>query len=248
MCVQEGLRGCGPTCAFAIAKYGLGAALLRAANLPHDDLCAAIESWRNRLRTILATDPNDFIGSKRCRLGANIPNAFPSVDTIKLYASPAITQFPSIVIARSRIDPDISRLSFLCEQRFGFGKDILSVCKHLFPSVLMSALLDGSAASAAAVFVHPLLINVRTREEKNGILHAEVEININDFIRKLNEGREEGLNTVELQAAVDRSRPWKGWIPDFMLTSYLSHFSGENIVEERPYALAGSSVPLAVRS
>jgi len=242
---KEGLRGCGPTCAFAAAKYGLGAALLQAARLPDCEVHMAVASWRDHLRTLFLTDPKGHIGSKRCKLAADIPDSFPSLETLRLYASPAVTQFPDIIISQSRTDPDLGRLSFLCEQRFGFGKDLLSVSRHLFPGVLMSVLLEGEAASAAVVFARPSQIRIRRWEKRDGFLQAEVEIDIKEFIRELNAGREDKLCAAELQDVVDHSRPWKGWVPNLVLSKYLSSYGGTGVILQSP-ALAGSSIPLQI--
>lgn len=244
---QDGLRGCGPTCAFAAARYGIGAALLQAATLPEDESRMALSSWRRQLTNLLLNDPKGFIGSKRSRLGASIPDCFPSIDTIQLYASPAVTQFPSIIIAQSRANPDVRRLSFLCEQRFGFGQDILSVSRHLFPGVLMTILLEGEAVSAAAAFARPSLIHIRRWEKRNEFVHAELEIELKEFIRELNCGREDELSASELQRIIDCSHSWKGWVPNLVLSNYLSRYGGARVVQVQLPALAGTSVPLQVR-
>ncbi|KZP10974.1 PIN domain-like protein, partial [Athelia psychrophila] len=84
--VCYGVENCGKATALAAVKYGLGASLHTASLAP--DIQISLAAWRERLREVLASDPDGIAGSRRPAAAANISNTFPSPEVLNAYTAP----------------------------------------------------------------------------------------------------------------------------------------------------------------
>src|SRR5271170_6918262 len=88
-CIQTGLRNCGPLIAHGLARYGLGDALIEAAeSLSPHELNIYLVQWREALCTVLRTDSEGYIGRRCVTLARSVPDAFPDPAVLCAYVMP----------------------------------------------------------------------------------------------------------------------------------------------------------------
>ncbi|PPQ79198.1 hypothetical protein CVT24_012738 [Panaeolus cyanescens] len=124
---NEGVPGCGPTSALALAKSGFGDRLIDAAEavyhqLDEPDFTSFLESWRLALRLELRLNIQGNLPRRAPALARNIPDTFPSCKALALYLNPQ----RSTSLNHSKIlktcgwnfsPPSIPRIAELCEYR-----------------------------------------------------------------------------------------------------------------------------------
>lgn len=87
--------------------------------LAGSDLQTTLDDWRQQLRTILATDPQGFIGRTSA---IDVPDTFPKLAVVEQYIKPVTSRslgrvFPTVMNAV----PDVARIGELCERYFEWG-------------------------------------------------------------------------------------------------------------------------------
>lgn len=121
----EGLPGCGPGTAHALAKAGFGDTLLQAAKtLPKEKLSAFLDAWRDEVRAELKSNSRGLLGSKKAALAKSFPDTFPDPVVLSLYANPLTsesTNRPCALSYKWEREPDLGKLAALCERKFEWG-------------------------------------------------------------------------------------------------------------------------------
>ncbi|PPQ80032.1 hypothetical protein CVT24_006522 [Panaeolus cyanescens] len=122
---NEGVPGCGPTSALALAKCGFGDRLIDAMEavyhqLDEPDFTSFLESWRLALRLELRLNVQGNLQKRAPALARNIPDAFPSCKALALYLTPhRLSSLNHSKILKTRrwnfLPPSIPRIAELCE-------------------------------------------------------------------------------------------------------------------------------------
>ncbi|THU93513.1 PIN domain-like protein [Dendrothele bispora CBS 962.96] len=117
---SKGLNKCGSRTAYGLTHTELGTELLLAVDENQETLSTFLPSWRRKLRHHLANDPYGFIGRKNKKLATNIPKNFPSMDVVKMYAKPLISDWTNLPTTswNDMALPDLHGLSALTEHLF----------------------------------------------------------------------------------------------------------------------------------
>ncbi|KAF8174538.1 PIN domain-like protein [Pholiota molesta] len=103
----DGIDGCGPTTAAALARCGFGDQLLAAyRHLRGIEYEHFLVQWRCAIRTELRTNTQKFLSRCQPQLAATIPDNFPDHRVLDYYANPITSWSPG------RIPPDSSRWRF----------------------------------------------------------------------------------------------------------------------------------------
>ncbi|KAJ7611842.1 PIN domain-like protein [Roridomyces roridus] len=121
-----GIIGCGIKTAYALARCGFGDALLASCrNDSVEDLRHFLVEWRKQVRTELRTNSRGYLTTKQPRLASLIPDSFPNVKTLKLYACPVTSWSPGFAIPPAATwvvqMPDVQGLAAFCTQKFGWS-------------------------------------------------------------------------------------------------------------------------------
>ncbi|THU79783.1 PIN domain-like protein, partial [Dendrothele bispora CBS 962.96] len=90
---KVGLQGCGMQIAYGLTHTELGTELLLAVDEDNETISCFLPAWRAKLRHHLANDPHDFIGRRNRKLAASIPRDFPSMEVVKLYTNPLVSDW-----------------------------------------------------------------------------------------------------------------------------------------------------------
>ncbi|KAK6969258.1 hypothetical protein R3P38DRAFT_766504 [Favolaschia claudopus] len=86
---QVGLPKCGMSIAHGLARSGFGDSLLAATQtMSADGLQQFLVSWREDVRAELATNARGHLKSKQKSLAAQLPDNFPRIKVLNLYAKP----------------------------------------------------------------------------------------------------------------------------------------------------------------
>jgi Holliday junction resolvase YEN1 len=86
---QTGLANCGIAIAHGLARTRLGDSLLTATfTLSMEALNVFLKSWRTQLRTELSTNSHGYLSRKCQSLAEQVPESFPDLHHILLYAKP----------------------------------------------------------------------------------------------------------------------------------------------------------------
>lgn len=93
-------------------------------SLSRHDLSGFLVDWREKLSNQLRYDPNGLIGRKNPSLANSIPESFPDINVLRLYANPitswTIGDGPDI--SRWRLgEPNLAQIAVLCEKSFSWG-------------------------------------------------------------------------------------------------------------------------------
>ena len=147
---KTGLDGCGWKTARLLAQSELATSLFISASTStsrsglRDFLC----DWRNKLRTLLAFNPQNILGRRYPSLANNVTDHFPSIDLILQYAQPLTSwktdQMPNTASWQRR-QPHLTAIAALCEKFFSWGSsgDIVSCFKNtLWPGIAIQHLLQ----------------------------------------------------------------------------------------------------------
>lgn len=126
----EGLPGCGPNVAHALARCGFGDTLVDATrNLSKEDLPAFLVNWRHELRQELKTNSRGFLNTKKVKLSKDLPEAFPDIDVLMLYTNPVTSESERKIAPinyRWEREPDLGKIAGVCEWFFEWGvKEII---------------------------------------------------------------------------------------------------------------------------
>lgn len=153
--LQRGLPGCGIATAHALARYGLGEALLAAVGGCEAAQSAALTEWRSTLRQLLEDDPKGYLGRRFKKLAASVPQSFPSSAVVNLYTHPITSgsaDSPDVELGNTRSLPlpsvRLCELARLCEHRFTWGTRtgiLKKFEKAVWPAATVRALLQDIA-------------------------------------------------------------------------------------------------------
>ncbi|KAJ7217236.1 PIN domain-like protein [Mycena pura] len=120
-----GLPNCGFNIAHALARSGYGDSLLDAAkNLDEQHLCEFLGHWREQLREELRTNSQGYLKNKQKNLSTKVPDTFPSIRVLRLYAQPVTSWSEGFV--PSNVDrwvmklPSLPELALFCKTNFGW--------------------------------------------------------------------------------------------------------------------------------
>ena len=147
---KVGLEGCGWKTARLLAQSELAASLFIAASTStsRSGLQEFLCDWRNKLRTLLALDPQNILGRRYPSLAKNVTDNFPSVDLILQYAQPLTSwttdQMPNTASWQCR-QPHLTKIAALCEKFFSWGSSgdiILRFKNTLWPGIAIQHLLQ----------------------------------------------------------------------------------------------------------
>ncbi|KAL6304644.1 PIN domain-like protein [Sparassis latifolia] len=148
---ENGLRRCRPQTALAIMHYGLGESLCDAAVVlgnNETELSAFLSGWRDRLRSILSTDPDNHLGRRHIALSNSVPDSFPDVAVLRAYLSPSTSANISHLPAHP-LPVDLAKLGTFCELHFGWGTKS-GIVKHvrewLWPGMALKLLVAEAVA------------------------------------------------------------------------------------------------------
>ncbi|KAK7050268.1 PIN domain-like protein [Favolaschia claudopus] len=142
-----GLSNCGMSTAHGLARCGFGDSLLAATQTMSDnDLKAFLVGWRKDVRTELATNARGYLKTKHMALAAQLPDTFPKIKTLKLYANPITSWSDGYVPPnpnhwRVRL-PSLPALALFVQKKFGWKPiDIVDKFKRLiFPGMCIRRL------------------------------------------------------------------------------------------------------------
>ncbi|KAK7013579.1 hypothetical protein R3P38DRAFT_1459437 [Favolaschia claudopus] len=142
-----GLPNCGMSIAHGLAHCGFGDSLLAATQTISDtELQQFLVSWCAGVRTELETNASGHLKSKHKALAARLPDTFPNIKTLKLYAH-SITSWsdgyipPNPIHWRVRL-PSLPGLALFVQKKFGWKPtDIVDKFKRLiFPAMCIRRL------------------------------------------------------------------------------------------------------------
>jgi Holliday junction resolvase YEN1 len=170
-CSQQGLLGCGPKIAGALAAAGFGENLCASARtLGRKQFAQYLVRWRDDMRQFLETDPTNTLHSRHPALAASIPDTFPDIDVIRLYLYPLTST--SVEIQKLGLDqcpPDVTEVARLCELYFEWAVPTAifdKFNKGFFQAVVMSVLREELVArEQAALDDRPLEQSAATIKE-----------------------------------------------------------------------------------
>jgi holliday junction resolvase YEN1 len=93
-------------------------------SLSRHDLPVFLVNWREKLSNQLIYDPNGLIGWKNPSLAKRIPESFPDINVLQLYANPiaswTIGDGPDISHWRLG-EPNLAQIAVLCKKSFSWG-------------------------------------------------------------------------------------------------------------------------------
>jgi Holliday junction resolvase YEN1 len=159
--VQTGLRGCGTSVAYGLAKSGLGESLLQAVqSLARHDLLFFLPRWRRKLQQELAKNASGLLTQKQPSLARKVSAKFPDVNVLLQYANPVMSWTEDTPPNTTRWIPgqlDIAKLALLCELFFTWGtaslimanfrKNIYAgACIQHLPSVRQCPVMENDAS------------------------------------------------------------------------------------------------------
>ncbi|GBE85383.1 Flap endonuclease GEN 1 [Sparassis crispa] len=132
-------------------RYGLGESLCDAAMVLGNnktELSAFLSGWRDRLRSILSTDPDNHLGHHHIALSNSVPDLFPDVAVLRAYLSPSTSANIPHLPAHP-LPVDLAKLSTFCELHFGW-RTKSGIIKHvrewLWPGMALKLLVAEAVA------------------------------------------------------------------------------------------------------
>ncbi|KAK0215562.1 hypothetical protein IW262DRAFT_1277857, partial [Armillaria fumosa] len=141
-----GVPGCGIQTAAGIARTGIGKHLfnaLEASEIGHYHHVASM--WRQDLCTMLDAKGVGRLYSHHRSLASRIPSDFPKVSVLIQYLHPMTSTLENLPAPPSLGQPDLPRLSKLCEELFVWGHPmgiIKNFSHHIFPGLVIRELLQ----------------------------------------------------------------------------------------------------------
>lgn len=115
----QGVKGCGPQLAHALARCGFGDELLRAfERRQREDIQLFLISWRNRINSELRTNSRGMLPRKAPSVV--LPSDFPDLQVLKYYAEPLTSGTRGVSGGPIRDNSDLSlpRVAGFCEEHF----------------------------------------------------------------------------------------------------------------------------------
>ncbi|KAN0075204.1 PIN domain-like protein [Tylopilus felleus] len=129
---SDGLPGCGINIAHGLTHYRLGDALSEAfATMDVDTFTQFLVRWRNKLRSILGTDPDGVLDRHYLKLAETIPDAFPNYTDLEYYFSPLTrsaahnSNSPLLALEPKSSQPCLAALAAFCRCHFGLEHEAL---------------------------------------------------------------------------------------------------------------------------
>lgn len=146
---QVGLRGCGITSAYSLARAGYGDDLLDAARTcTKPDLDKFLEKWRKRMRTIFRYNDAGHLSRRQVALANHVSDSFPNMEVLLLYAKPLTSwssgQKPPNTSGWVPREVNLKSLAAFCERSFTWGtsEGILSCFQeHVWPGMALHGLV-----------------------------------------------------------------------------------------------------------
>lgn len=156
---SNGLDGCGPTMAAALARCGFGDRLLDAASTLKDvDLTLELHSIVDSMRSELHDNSRGFLGARYPKIAEALTQQHLSIDRINFYLHPSA----SILSTNTAIDcpdwilrePSIVRIATFCRQTFHWTpKNIEKKVQNvLWPGVLLRMIISVRLSASAPLF------------------------------------------------------------------------------------------------
>lgn len=195
--LQDGLKGCGASIAYARARSGLGKDLSDAASLPHDKRHHGLSSWTEAIATELRTNKSKFLNRTYPAVAALLPlsaTAFPDRTVLDLYLNPLTSKAQTPTLSRLAMQsvtmPDVTRIASCCELYFQWGLE-QEIIKR-FETLLLDGLCLRSLIAVCASQpwnLHPstLIRSIHLTRIHPGTLLTEyrVEVDATDIHRLL---------------------------------------------------------------
>jgi hypothetical protein len=105
------------------------------------NFCNYLTGWREWLREVLCTDPQDLIHRRNPACAENITDAFPDPEVVYSYLSPltSLSHAQPLPSINSQLLPDVAQIGELCEQYFEWATPadiLLKFLKHIWPGVV----------------------------------------------------------------------------------------------------------------
>lgn len=143
--LQSGLLGCGHETALGLVRC-MDNSMLRSA-ICSNNQGWTLKEWRNIARCHLLSDPTGKMGRLHPALAHLLPESFPSVDTINLYAHPAVTSLAELAKLQLPASPDLAQLASVIQQFLGWdSKKLLNTFRTtIWPVVILHKLLEDLA-------------------------------------------------------------------------------------------------------
>ncbi|KAJ7777651.1 PIN domain-like protein [Mycena maculata] len=150
--IHNGLAGCGPSFAHAVAHGELGDLLMRMArDYPQfsEEFLEVLESWKLDLAEEFATDPHGYLGSKQMALARLIMDSpsFPDLHILYGYTCP-ITSWsenysPPAYQSWGLPKPDLEKIASFCKLQFGWDASTISsiFVKCVYSGIALQSLL-----------------------------------------------------------------------------------------------------------
>jgi Holliday junction resolvase YEN1 len=143
--LQNGLLGCGCETALGLVRCMDNSTLRSAACSSNQG--RVLDQWRNIAQYHLLSDPTGRMGRSHPALARSLPDSFPSVDVINLYAHPAVTSLAALAELQLPAPPDLTQLAPVIQQLLGWSsKELLTTFRtNIWPVVILHELLEDLA-------------------------------------------------------------------------------------------------------
>ncbi|TFY50615.1 hypothetical protein EVJ58_g10971, partial [Rhodofomes roseus] len=142
---ENGLPGFGQRVAHGLARYRFGETLCRAIReISRENIADFLSGWRSDIRQALSTDDQNLLGRRYHQLAQQIPDTFPNLDIVEMYAHPATSAWEDFEMG-TPVRPDIAELGRLCERYFSWGSTE-GIIQHfgscLIPGIVTRVLIN----------------------------------------------------------------------------------------------------------
>lgn len=142
----QGIVGCGPTIARALAQYGFGDALLVAiTSLDAGQYSSFIAQWRVALRDALSEDSKGHLGRRYKALAAAIDDSFPKTDVILKYLNPLCSDDVTLRrLKNTNQHLDLDEVVQLIQRRFWWSEaeTVATLRNNLWAGIVHRELMD----------------------------------------------------------------------------------------------------------
>ncbi|KAF8952359.1 PIN domain-like protein [Flammula alnicola] len=167
---SDGIEGCGPTTASALARCGFGDQLLAAFRRLHgDDFDHFLIQWRCAIRAELLTNSRKFLSRCQPNLAAAISGAFPDRRILDLYVNPVTSWSPGPPnLSQWQFkQPSIPAITRFCTQHFHWQNP--QIIKQKFKATLWQGIF-------LQMLYSPLVRYIPERQQLQlpDSIHAEV--------------------------------------------------------------------------
>lgn len=148
---QNGLPGCGRETALGLVRC-MKTSVLRDAGCGRDSPDQMLKQWRTDAQRHLMNDPTGEMGRAHPALALALPDSFPDLHILNLYAKPAVTPLTELPILYTPAPPDLAPLALLIQQLLGWDpkKLVRSFRSNIWPIVILHELLEDIAKNSPA--------------------------------------------------------------------------------------------------